>query len=227
MPAILPRNDQSRTAHLRRGGFTLLELMLVLAIIATIAAIISPRLSEVFERQKLKGAANELRLEWDRARLQAMRTGQAQVFECELSTNNYTVKPLVLQSDASDAGAGATVMTGGALAETTSQGFLTAADTSDEETQQLDEKISFVTCVVAADMRAYSLAQDSQTEGLNDISTQTVGQKVVFYPDGSTSTAEVRIQNSRGDMRAVRMRGLTGHSQVVSISNVASNSEDN
>jgi Tfp pilus assembly protein FimT len=71
-------------------------------------------------------------------------------------------------------------------------------------------------------MRAYATAQEAQVSGNSDVSTQNMGQTVIFYPDGSASTAEVQIQNERGDIRAVQIRGLTGHSRVVDISNVPS-----
>lgn len=206
-----------------RGGFTLLELMLVLAIIAMMSAIAAPRISDMFERQKLRGAANDLRLVWDEARITAMRTGQAQVFNCLTQTGAYTVKPLMLQSDATDVGQGATVMlSGGATGETMSNGLLTAADPTQAEPESLAESITFVSCNVVGNMRAYATAQESQATGAGDVNTQTVGQAVIFYPDGSTSTAEVRIQNERGDVRAVQVRGLTGFSRVVEISNIPS-----
>ncbi len=209
-----------------RGGFTLLELMLVLAILAAISAIAVPRIADMFERQKLRGAAGSLRLVWDSARITAMRTGQAQVFNCLPGSGSYTVKPLMLQSDATDVGQGATVMlSGGVAAETAANGMLTAADPSLAETEQLEDQITFVSCNVVGNMRAYVTAQESQMTGGADVNTQNVGQAVIFYPDGSTSTAEVRIQNERGDVRAVQIRGLTGHSRVVEISNVPSTTD--
>ncbi len=195
----------------------------MLALIVLIGSIATPRLNELFERQKLNGSANTLRLKWNRARLEAMKTGQAQVFQCQPETGNYVIKPLILQSDMTDVGAGATVLTtGGSLVETQESGFMIGADLSGDETQQLEEKITFVQCIVAGDMRAYSVAQESQTTGANvDVSTNNVSSQVIFYPDGSTSTAEVQIKNERGDVRAIQMRGLTGHSRVVDITNVA------
>ncbi len=199
----------------------------MLAIIATIGAIALPRLDQILERQKLRGAASEMRLAWDTARLEAMRTGQAQVFNCLPGTGTYTVQPLVLQSDTANVGSGATVMLqGGAMAETQSNGFLTSADSTDAQAKELGDEILFVSCNVASDMRAYAMAQDSQSSGAGDINTQTVGQAVIFYPDGSTSTAEVRIQNERGDVRGVQIRGLTGHTRVVDISNVPTSPDD-
>lgn len=213
--------------RIARGGFTLLELLLVLAIIAMMGAIAAPRITDMFERQKLRGAANDLRLVWDEARITAMRTGQTQVFNCVPETGSYTVKPLLLQSDATDVGQGATVMlSGGVTGETTSNGLLTAADLTLADSKSLAESITFVSCLVVGNMRAIATAQESQTTGTGEVNTQNIGQAVIFYPDGSASTAEVRIQNERGDVRAVQVRGLTGVSRVVEISNVPSGTNE-
>lgn len=212
-----------------RSGFTLLELLLVLTLVVAISAVAVPRLGEVLDRQRLNGSANDLRLKWDRARLEAMRTGQAQVFECQLETGKYTVKPLVLQADINNAGAGADVMlNGGQVVETQASGFFGASDLAeDSETEELESNITFLSLNVAGDMRSYSLAQEAQTSGLGDVNTNSITQQVIFYPDGSTSTAEVQLKNPRGDVRAVRIRGLTGHCSVVAISNVATVTDKN
>ncbi len=206
----------------RRNGFTLLELMLVLAIIGVIGAIAVPSFMGVFDRQRLQASAEKIRLELDRARLEAMRTGQAQMFECLIGQSQYSVHPLVQQADVANAGAGATVMTqSGMLAETTEDGMMVGATAQvlGGEAKELESKVSFVSCIVATDSRAYNVAQQS---GGGQVSLTNVAQVILFYPDGSTSNAEVRIQNTRGEVRAVRLRGLTGHSKVFTVTNVAS-----
>ena len=210
-----------------RSGFTLLELMLVLAIIAAIGAITFPAFSNVFERQRLQASAEKIRLELDRARLLAMRTGQAQMFECAIGQGKFSVHPLSQQSDMTNTGDGAKVVTQfGVVAETTESGVLMAAEPNalTGDVKDLEEKITFVSCVVATDARAYNLAQQSMA---GQVSTANVGQVIIFYPDGSTSNAEVRLQNSRGEVRAVRLRGLTGHVKVLTVTNVSSAEGDN
>lgn len=207
---------------LRRGAFTLLELMLVLAIIVAIGAVAIPRFTDVFDRQRLVASAETLRLAFDRARLEAMRTGQAQMFECVPASGRYSVHPLVQNADMANSGAGATVLTDvGTAVETQSDGMLMVADPSSMagEVKELEEKILFASCLVSTDMRSYQVAEQSQATN-GQLTTTTVGQAIIFYPDGSTSNAEVRLQNARGDMRAIRLRGLTGHSKVVSVASV-------
>ena len=119
-------------------------------------------------------------------------------------------------------------MTGaGTLVESQGSGIFTATNQTESQSEKLEEDITFFSCLVSSDMRAYAVAQEAQTQssGLSDVNTQSIAQQVVFYPDGSTSTAEVQLQNKRGEVRAVRMRGLTGHSQIVALVNVASGTE--
>lgn len=214
-----------RLLHRTTRGFTLLELMLVLAIIATIAAIAVPSLTGVFDRQKLRGATESIRLAWDEARLDAMRSGQAQVFTCELETGNYLIQPLVLQSDMQNVGAGATVITGAGLMETeeVNNGMgnsigLGAVDGGGQDAEQLEDGMTFLVCRAVGDMRSFATAQESSMSGTGAVTEQNVSESVIFYPDGSTSTAEVRLKNERGDIRAVQLRGLTGHTRTVEIS---------
>ena len=206
----------------RRRAFTLLELMLVLAIIAAIGAIAFPAFHGVLDRQRLQASAEKIRLELDRARLQAMKTGQAQMFECAPGQGKFSVHPLTQQSDMTNAADGAAVLTQfGTVAETTENGALMAADQTalTGDVKELEEEITFVSCIVATDSRAYNVAQQSMT---GQVSTTNVGQVIIFYPDGSTSNAEIRVQNTRGEIRAVRLRGLTGHVKVLTIKNVSS-----
>ncbi len=67
------------------------------------------------------------------------------------------------------------------------------------EVRTLEDRVSFTSCT-----------------------TSEASAAICFYPDGSTSNAEVRLQNHRGEIRAVRLRGLTGHTKVIIVTNVAS-----
>ena len=197
-----------------RSAFTLLEVILVLAILAAIAAIVTPSIGEAFKRQKLNLASDQLRNEWDKARLTAMKTGQIQAFNCTVGERGYSITPYMTGDDTTNASTGATVMTAaGTVGEATSVGTLTTPTTTETSTSgsELPEEITFVSCAVSSDMRAMSIA--SSQGGL--VGIQSMSQTVLFYPDGSTSTAEVIIQIESGAQRAVRMRGLTGSTQVL------------
>lgn len=202
-------------ARKKRGtskeAFTLLELILVLAIMVAIGAIVAPSFGEAFLRQRLQSSADRLRGDWERARLTAMKTGQTQMFSCVLASRDYVIQPYLQSDDMTSASAGATLVTlGGTVAQQDAQGMLTTSTTQGQP-KQLEEEVEFVSCSVNADMRAVTIAQ---TQG-GLAGAGAANQMVLFYPDGSTSTAEVIVQLSSGAQRAVRMRGLTGTTQVL------------
>lgn len=202
-----------------RNAYTLLEVILVLAILAAIASIVTPSIGEAFQRQKLNAATDELRNVWDKARLTAMKTGQIQAFTCTAGDRTYSITPYMTGDDTTNASTGATVMTAaGTVGQATSSGYLTTptptdptSTSTDANSHTLPEEITFVSCAVSSDMRAMSIA--ASQGGL--VGMQSMNQTVLFYPDGSTSTAEVIIQIPSGVQRAVRMRGLTGSTQVL------------
>jgi len=195
-----------------RAAFTLMEVLLVLAILVAIGAMVTPSLGEAFRRQRLQASVDRLRYDWEHARLTAMKTGQTQAFTCVLGARDYSIQPYMSDADLVNASAGASVMTsGGMVAEATSVGTLTASQPTQTSGKQLDEDITFVGCAVSADMRAISIAQVQGGIG----AAGAANQMVLFYPDGSASTAEVIIQTTSGKQRAVRMRGLTGATQVI------------
>ncbi len=199
-----------------RSAYTLLEIILVLAILAAMAAIVTPSIGEAFQRQRLNASIDQLRTEWDKARLTAMKTGQIQAFNCTIGDRTYTITPYMTGDDMNNASTGATVMTAaGTVGLAASTGMLTPSETSssvtDQNSRTLQEEVTFVSCAVSSDMRAMSIA--AAQGGL--VGMQSMNQTVLFYPDGSTSTAEAIIQIASGTQRAVRIRGLTGSTQVL------------
>lgn len=85
-----------RTTSDRRhpAGFTLVELLLVLALAGLLAAFAAPSMSGTLARVRLDAAASEVRTAWVDARLEAMRSGEPVAFQCRLGTGQYLLSPL-------------------------------------------------------------------------------------------------------------------------------------
>src|SRR5262245_28326093 len=75
----------------RRRAFTLMELILVLAIMAAIGGLAWPVISGAYSAVKLKKAAEQVQTALARARVEAMSSGLPQVFRFEPNSPRYTI----------------------------------------------------------------------------------------------------------------------------------------
>ena len=82
----------------RQAGFTLIELIMVIAIVGVLIAVALPAMSEMIINQKVKGVANELYFDLSYARSEAIkRNGTVQVVRAGSDwTEGWTV---VVQAD--------------------------------------------------------------------------------------------------------------------------------
>ena len=77
-----------------QAAFSLLELLLVLALAVVLAALAAPAFEGALSRTRLDSAAERLASAWGEARLEAIRTGEPVAFRCELGTPTYRVGTL-------------------------------------------------------------------------------------------------------------------------------------
>src|SRR5688500_3620188 len=90
MPGVAPR--VSRSFPRRQGtGFTLAEMVMVVAITATLAAITIPRYLTALNRYRLDAAARRIAADLTMARLNARDTGTARTVTFATSTDSYDI----------------------------------------------------------------------------------------------------------------------------------------
>src|SRR5690349_19359062 len=77
----------------RRPGFTLFELVLVLAVMVVVAAISYPSIDSVFNSYKVGTGADAVRAGWAKARAQAMNDGIPYRFSVMPNTGNFRIAP--------------------------------------------------------------------------------------------------------------------------------------
>ncbi len=215
-------NEPQRSA---RSAFTLMELMLVLALLVILGAMAYPALKGPFELQTMRKAGELVRVELCKARLKAMKTGQVQMFTFEPNTGNYSIQLYyteqgLLEADATMSGLGASgfgVGGSGSRTATVSQ------------THELPEHIVFASVEVQGDTRSMQLQQQAQggggTAGFGAAGTGLAQglSPILFYPDGTASNAKVILTNeTQKAYVVVSLRGLTG---VVKVSGLVSADE--
>jgi len=194
---------------------TLLELMLVLALLVIIGTLAYPSVKVPFAMQTLRKAGEVVRVQWNKARVKAMKSGQIQMFTFEPETGNYRIRPYYTQQDSLEADAqhGGRVMSGmatgigsNATGSSLSQEELLAAQQG-----KLPEDCEFVSVEVQADLRSLQL-QQTQPLGANmDVANNTQAPPILFYPDGTTSDAKIVMTNQYKKLYVVvSVRSLTG-----------------
>lgn len=193
-----------------RSAFTLLELLLVLVLVASLAAMAMPSMSVLLADSRIRRAGDQVRIVLAQARLEAMRTGQTQVFRCQIGTSDYTV---TAYSDASDLTETAEARAAIGTVGTTATAIYQPPDPQPTETEQLPESIVFEDQQVASSLRAMQINEQAA------IATDTSwSAPILLYADGTTSTATVRVKSDDGSAVTIQLRGLTGDATVSEVS---------
>lgn len=200
-----------------RKAFTLLELLLVLAILVALAGIAVPTFESMVMSRKLGESIQQLLNELKAARVAAMRTGQAQVMRATLQTRDYSITPWLGGTESQDATAGATLMgTDGQVVATekgVSGGVSTSAVDASSGLKQLSSGVQFSAIETLVDSRNALELQNSgeviPTTGAA-VTTDGLSSPLLVYPDGSTTTAQIVLVDQRGRRMAIQIRGVTG-----------------
>jgi Tfp pilus assembly protein FimT len=163
-------------------------MLVVLGVVVMVAALAQPALRSALGDSRLRSAARQLRAELAKARLRAMQSGTAQRFRYQPGAGHFEVAPADFDPEAE-------------AEESQERG--PAADTNlaarppgeDVVEQDLPEGVSFEpveeTLTMAVDEEGWS-------------------EPIVFYPNGRTADARIRLRGERNAVVDLSLRGLTG-----------------
>jgi len=188
-----------------RRGYTLLELLLVLAIIVIAAAAVAPSLRGTMRHAAVKSAASTVRAELTRAHVMAMRTGRIHMFQYELGGTKYKLEPYISADDALESKDGNT-----ASVSTPTHGHQLKEPT-------LPEGTKFVAGDAAMESRAQRIEDDVMSMGG---SGAMWSRPILFYPDGSSSDAFIVVGNDFNSGIRVDLRGLTAAAKMGQLSDL-------
>ena len=183
------------------AGYTLLEVLLVIAIIVMAAAAVAPSMRRFAKNAALKAAANDVRAELTRAHVQAMKSGRTQVFQYELGGRKFKIQPWI-GDDAALEGAGAEAAV--------PPPATTNPDGTNPGERSLPEGIKFALGDAAIESRGERIEQELATSG----DGVTWSRPILFFPDGSSADAYVVIANERDVGIRLDLRGLTAAVKV-------------
>jgi Tfp pilus assembly protein FimT len=197
---------------------TLLELMLVLALLVAIGAMAMPAFQVPFEYHRLRQGGELVRVEWNKARIKAMKTGQTLMFRYTPAAGAYQVLPYFTQQDWLEADAAHSPSSTLARTNPQLQTATQAADAAAQAERQLPEGVVFVSGEVEADTRSLQIEPTA-----SNISNGSGPPPVLFYPDGTTSDARLVLTNQYQRLFiVVSVRSLTG---LVRVSPLVSSDE--
>jgi len=191
----LPKHHRMRP----RGGFSLMELMLVLALIVVVGAMAAPAFHGPIEDFRLLKSADLVRARWSKARSEAMRTGRTMMFRYQAQTGLFEIAPWQGEEDYLES----------------SQLFSVAAPvqtsaSNQPRTEELGENITFAGLSAVASSRDMLIQQTVQNQG----ATGQWSPPILFYPDGTSTTTRVTLANKRQRYVMIQLRGLSGVAEV-------------
>jgi len=181
----MPDTGRSRPS---RAAFTLLELLIVLAVLAGLAALSWPAVRGLLAKSELQSAAKQVRAALAKARLDAMESGTARQFRYQPGMGRFEIAALAaLAEERSDAGSLAPDDRDSGAAV---QNWLPSG-VRFEESAAAGEPASSAGLVGAPGEESWSTP-------------------ILFFPNGRTSNAKIRLRGRRDYQIDLSLRGVTG-----------------
>jgi prepilin-type N-terminal cleavage/methylation domain-containing protein len=216
-----------RLDHMRHhGGFSLVELLIVMAVLAAVAGLTLPAMRGPLDKSRLTGAAKQLQAALAKARSLAIREGTAVNFRYEIFGDRY-----VIERGSMPINSAVTVLEDATGLSSTPSGLSieTGASTQSTAESLLDEGLvtvlregilpAGVIFAVPPDAEpGLSLSQSSATvasastvpaEQTPSATIRRWSEPVRFLPGGRTKDQVIRITGQRDFVVEVFLRGLT------------------
>lgn len=218
--------DYMRTSSPR--GYTLNEMLIVLAVLVILAALAWPALRKPLARHRLQAAAKQLRVELASARLEAISSGESLQFKYLPGTRIYRVEPLNADRSASGALTGSSAASVDRSLLLPDEPYSTDSDSPEAEgpqirQQELPEDIAFESahaeCTELGEDPDEPLLDindgldpldDSQWQDDELLDQADWSTPVVFYPNGRTSNAVIQLVGDHDYRIRFTLRGVTG-----------------
>ncbi len=173
-----------------------MEMLLILAILCVLAAVAAPIFYRTIRDTTLRSAADQVRTEWNKAHIKAMKTGRIQVFRFQPGGRKFQVEPYTAEGDTLDA-----------VSNTNTFAAPSPPPTDDPNNRsQLPEGITFLEGLTVEEARALAVEEALGTGGGGG----EWSKPILFYPDGVSSEAWLVVADEHDTAIRIELRGLTG-----------------
>jgi len=179
----------------RKSGFTLLEMLLVLAILVAITAVTIPVVERMYDAHRIRQSATTVRTALSAARLRAVDRGQA--YECRVEPDGRHLVVLARR--------------GGGIRFGDEEDQPASASQPQREAAihiELPEPLVFQTADSARERLEGNVS--SEIDRGSPLRNRMWSKPIVFAPNGSSTNAEFEIRDPSGRSIQVEVRGLTG-----------------
>lgn len=201
---------RSGPARQSARGMTLIEILVVLALLVVIGGLVVPIFAGSIASVRLRRAGDQVLTGWSRARAEAIESGQPYQFRFTPETGTFVIEPwtglLGTQGNSANRATPATASTTTTTTTTTSAATTAAASSSTVSNTALPEEIIFQSGELAV--------EDFQSGERSVTSLQDAGESlstpILFFPDGTASDASILLTNGKKQFVRVTLRGLTG-----------------
>jgi len=188
----------------RRGGYTLVEMIVVLGVLAAVAALSWPMLRGVLDKSRVQEAAKQVGAILGRARLAAIESGTVQQFRFQPGGQQFDIS--AYQGPQTDAATADQVNQAAISDDSAASGPVAAMDDGvlpDDVTRfQLPDGITFFVPDVVA-----TSPDDVNVQPQDDMGW---APPILFFPSGRSSNARIRLLGQHDLYVDLTLRGLTG-----------------
>ena len=195
-----------------RRGYTLLELLIVVAVMLVVASLTLPALNRPFAKSKLRDAAKQLRVALSRARLEAIRAGTPQQFRYQPGSGVYEI-------------AARSTSEGSGFIPVPLEGIGEESSTAEDSTCPAAARYELPEGVRFFDPLAPEAPPD-EPDSVPSETDESWSAPIVFYPNGRTFNARLRLYGEYDYYVDVTLRGLTGASRIGEIQRLKPSPEE-
>ncbi len=192
-----------------RSAFTVLELILVLAVVVAIAGISWPRMSGFLKRESVMGNIEQVRQMLDHARVQAVEDGITYQFRYEPNGRKYVLLPYDLQVPVDDQSSSSQALTEQSISGSSAGNIKLAI------VQELTEDCQFYmpTTLISDDPIVLERLPEPWLKMVrNGVQHRDVSWSapILFSADGTATTGAVTVVDEDKRYITASVRGLTG-----------------